>query len=584
MYLRTTTRKRGDKIYQSLHIVESYRTKEGKVRQRILVNFGSASQYSSEQIQEIIKGLKKFFKLEEDKQQESIPPTGSLDFGSIYTIFRLWEEMDWTQVFKKFLQGRQFEFDVIANLKVMVANRLLDPMAKLHLLDWLEGVHLPGIDRQQVDYNHLLRSLDFLIEHKAELEPKLAWPILTLFDAPLDLVFYDLTSCYFEIERADKVRNPSSQSDKPTLRNYGYDRDHCGCPQVVLGLVMTRDGIPLCHQVFPGETTDKATFREVILDVKARFPVQRCVVVSDRGLLSQDNLAALGEAQLDYIVARPLRHNLISRQAIQATAQDIQAQIKQWKSDGTPLEEQECFREVTLDGRRFVVAYKAEIARQTQKTRQRKLAVATEYIRGRLARLKNQETGVHVAGKTLTHPETLIHLHDYLKKRQLGRYYQLRLDQQGRVACDPDEENRRWELLIDGKLLLETTNKMLSPAEVVHQYQELQDIERCFRTLKSSLDIRPVYHWVDRRIRAHIFLCIMALQLHRLMRSRLHEAQIFTSPARVLEKLALQRTVQAEIDGKKFDGLIPPTPEQLDLFKALGVPTPHHQNLQDPMM
>jgi transposase len=583
MYFRTTTRTRGDKTYQSLHIVESYRTKEGKVRQRILVNFGSASQYSPAQIQEIIRGLKKFYKLE-NETPESIPPTGSLDFGSTYSIFRLWEEMGWTQVFKKFLQGRQFEFDVIANLKVMVANRLLDPMAKLHLLDWLEGVHFPGIDREQIDYNHLLRSLDFLIEHKRELEPKLAWPILTLFDSPLDLVFYDLTSCYFEIERADKVQNPSSQSDKPTLRNYGYDRDHSGCPQVVLGLVMTKDGIPLCHQVFPGETPDKATFNEVIGDVKSRFPVQRCVVVSDRGLLSQDNLAALGEAQLDYIVARPLRHNLMSRQAIQATARDIQAQIKQWKSNRTPLEEQECFREVTLDGRRFVVAYKAEIARQTQKTRQRKLAVATEYIRGRLARLKNQETGLRLPGKTLTHQETLIHLHDYLKKRQLARYYRLRLDNNGRVVCDADEENRRWELLIDGKLLLETTNKTLTPSEVVHQYKELQDIERCFRTLKSSLDIRPVYHWVDRRIRAHIFLCIMALQLHRLMRSRLHEAKIFTSPERVLEKLALQRTVQAEIDGKKFDGLIPPTPEQLDLFKALGVPTPHHQNLQDPMM
>jgi transposase len=583
MYLRTTTRKRGDKTYQSLHIVESYRTQEGKVRQRILVNFGSASQYSSEQIQEIIRGLKKFYQLEDDTQK-SIPPTGSLDFGSVYTIFRLWEEMDWTQVFKKFLQGRQFEFDVIANLKVMVANRLLDPMAKLHLLDWLEGVHLPGIDREQVDYNHLLRSLDFLIEHKRELEPKLAWPILTLFDAPLDLVFYDLTSCYFEIERADKVRNPSSQSDKPTLRNYGYDRDHSGCPQVVLGLVMTKDGIPLCHQVFPGETPDKATFKEVILDVKSRFPVQRCIVVSDRGLLSQDNLSVLGEAQLDYIVARPLRHNIMSRQAIQATARDIQTQIKQWKSNRTPLEEQECFREVTLDDRRFVVAYKAEIARQTQKTRQRKLAVATEYIRVRLARLKNQETGLRLPGKTLTHQETLIHLHDYLKKRQLARYYHLRLDNNGRVVCDANEENRRWELLIDGKLLLETTNKTLTPSEVVHQYKELQDIERCFRTLKSSLDIRPVYHWVDRRIRAHIFLCIVALQLHRLMRSRLHEAKIFTSPERVLEKLALQRTVQAEIDGKKFDGLIPPTPEQLDLFKALGIPTPHHQNLQDPMM
>ena len=170
MYLRTTTRKRGDKIYQSLHIVESYRTKDGKVRQKILANFGSASQYSPEQIQEIIRGLKKFYKLE-DETQKSFPPTGSLDFGSTYTIFRLWEEMGWTQIFNKFLRGRQFEFDVIANLKVMVANRLLDPMAKLHILDWLEGVHFPGIDREQIDYNHLLRSLDFLIEDKAELEP-----------------------------------------------------------------------------------------------------------------------------------------------------------------------------------------------------------------------------------------------------------------------------------------------------------------------------------------------------------------------------------------------------------------------------
>jgi transposase len=432
---------------------------------------------------------------------------------------------------------------------------------------------LTALERQEIE-----------AKDKAELEPKLAGPILTLFDAPLDLVFYDLTSCYFEIERADKVRNPSSEPDKPTLRNYGYDRDRSGCPQVVLGLVMTKDGIPLCHQVFSGETPDKATFQEVILDVKSRFPVQRCVVVSDRGLLSQDNLAALGEAQLDYIVARPLRHNLVSRQVIQATAPQFQTQIKQWKSDRTPLEEQECFQEVTLDGRRFVVAYKADIARQTQRTRQRKLAEATEYIRRRLARLRNQETGVHVPGRTLSHQETLIHLHDYLKKRQLNRYYHLRLDSDGRVVCDPHEENRRWELLIDGKLILETTNKTLTPPQVVHQYKELQDIERCFRTLKSSLDIRPVYHWVDRRIRAHIFICVMALQLHRLMRSRLHQAKIFTSPERVLEKLAFHRTVQAEIDGKKFDGLIPPTPEQLDFFKALGVPAPHHQNLQDPIM
>jgi transposase len=114
-------------------------------------------------------------------------------------------------------------------------------------------------------------------------------------------------------------------------------------------------------------------------------------------------------------------------------------------------------------------------------------------------------------GKVLSHQDTLIHLHDYLRDRDLTKFYEVSLDGHGHVDWRPDKESRLWELEIDGKLLLETTNRTLKAQEVVSQSKELQDIERCFRTLKSSLDIRPIYHRTDRRIEAHVFMCVMAL-------------------------------------------------------------------------
>jgi hypothetical protein len=172
MFFRATTRRRGDKVYQSLHLVESYRSKEGKVRQRILVNFGAVHKFTPAQVEEMIQGLKKFFQLE-TPAPEVAPPTASQDFGATYAIFRLWEQLGWTRMFHHYLRKRRYDFDVVGNLKVMVANRLLDPLAKLHILDWMEGVYFPGLDRDQVDYNHLLRTLDFLISQKEELEPQL---------------------------------------------------------------------------------------------------------------------------------------------------------------------------------------------------------------------------------------------------------------------------------------------------------------------------------------------------------------------------------------------------------------------------
>jgi len=584
MYFRTATRRKGNKVYQSLHLVESYRTKSGKVRQRIIINFGPAHRYTKEEVEKIIEALSKFFKLDE-LETETLPPEASLDFGGTYVIFRLWQELGWSEIFRRHLKGRRYDFDVIANLKVLVANRLLDPMAKLHILDWMEGVYFPGIDRGEIDYNHLLRAMDFLIEHKAELEPRLASAILSLFDTSLDLVFYDLTSCYFEIDEQDRDRQDCSRRGVSTLRNYGYDRDRSGCPQVVLGVVMSKDGIPLCHHVFAGETTDKSTLKEVVLDLKARFPIKRCIVVGDRGLLSEDNLEVLSEAELDYIVSLPLRGNQWAKRVVKALAGQLKDKRKAWKQQSTAVAEQQCFLDVVIDGRRFVLSHSEEIARQTKNTRKSALSQATSYITWRVARTRGQHNGtIPVKGKALSHQETLLNVHDYLKERKLKRYYRLWLDEDGAIQWEPNEKSRKWENEIDGKLILETTNQTLSPKQVVHHYKELQDIERIFRTLKSSLDVRPIYHWVDRRIEAHIFMCVLALQIERLMRQRLRKAKIKRSPERVLEKLSFQRTVQATSKGKRIQGLVPPTEEQLSFFEALNIPKPQHKHFASPAL
>ncbi len=568
MYFRTATRKRNGKQYSSLHLVESYRTKQGKVRQRILINFGPVNRFTKEQIQQIICGLEQFFGIKRNRgPQLPLEAKSSRDLGGSWAIFQMWDQLGWTEVLERHLRARRYGFDVVGNLKVLVANRLLDPMAKLHIVDWVEGVHFPGVRRDELTYNHLLRAMDFLIENKEALEVELSRGLLGLFDQKLELVFYDLTSCYFEVDGEDR----HNADERSTLRNFGYDRDRSGCPQVVLGLVMTQGGLPVCHYVFPGHSPDESTLEGVVGDLKGRFPIGRCVVVAHRGLLSEGNLRVLSEHELDYIVARPLRRSRLSRRVLEELSPRLNQIRRQWKERGLPLEERHCVLDVVVDGRRFVLSHSEVITHQSKSHRTALLRGATQYIQWKVARAQRGAMG---------HQSALLHIHDYLNKRALRRYYRIWLDEKGRIQWQPHKENRLWENLIDGKLLLETTNKQLPAEQVLHQYKELQDIERAFRTLKSSLDIRPVYHWVDRRIRAHIFLCVMALQIERLIRGRFRKHGVCVSALRALEKLSLQRVIEVPTEAGVVHGMVTPTPEQLSLFDAMEVNAPQHNDIQ----
>lgn len=564
MYVRVAERRHGRKRYRYVHIAESYRTPDGGIRQRLIANLGNPDHFKPGEIDKVISGLRRAFGEQDPSPGKVVGPspggsgTTAYDFGGAYAVTKIFEQMGWADPIRGLLRASRRRFDVLGNILVLLANRLLDPSSKLHILEWFKGVYVPGVARREVTYEHLLRAMDFLHAHKEALEVAFARQLTTLFDLEVELVFYDVTSTYFEIDGPD-----DPESKKKSLRQWGYSRDHRGdLPQVVVGLVMTRSGIPLCHHVWKGNTVDASTVREVVTDLKGRFGIKRCIFVGDRGMLSEANLQVLREAQVGYIVAHRLRRSDAAREVLPRVEGDLkEKEASVAKSD--------------WQGRRFVVAHDPEIAAQTRRTRERMIRAAGRFIEERTTKLGMQDAGIPQKGRPATDEGTLLAIHDFLRDRKLLRYTDVSLDEDGHVTWKANLKNRRWENRLDGKLMLETSERELPAVEVVKRYKELADIERAFRTMKSALDLRPVFHRVDRRIEAHIFLCVMALQMDRLMRHRLHGCGIHTLPTRVLESLSRYRMIATELGkGRTHASLTTPRQEQLELFRGIGIPRP----------
>ncbi len=306
--------------------------------------------------------------------------------------------------------------------------------------------------------------------------------------------------------------------------------------------------------MFAGNTVDKTTVRDVVRDLKQRFTLGRVVFVGDRGMLSDPNLATLLTEELGFIVAHPLRRNVHAREVIGALASQF---------DRTGDDEQ--FFEDAREEVRFVVAYAPAMAREVRAVREQRLKAADAWIQERLARLDAPSP----RGRAPTAQGTYDRIRDYLRDRNLLGFYTLgRTDDTVVVAKDRDA--LAWEKQIDGVLLLETTDTSLRAEEVVGRYKELAEIERGWRCLKSTLMVRPVYHWSERRIRAHIFICVLALQLERWMRGKLRQRQLSVPRALAL----LQRIKVGQLQLGRHTAHVPtrPTEEQAAVLRCLGLP------------
>ena len=529
-----------------VHLCESYRDPEkgGKPRSRVIANLGPIEKIGMDAVRNLANG---FSRIAGEQRSAGAPAPRLLcpkDFGHVFAVAEMWRGLGLSAILSRAGIEGETTFPTADLVQLMVVNRLCDPCSKLALLEWLDGVYFPGYEESKPPYHHLLRAMDRLIAVKEKAELLVAKRFLSLHEGPVDLVFYDITSTYFE---GDK----SLLEDD--IRKFGYNRDgKLDCRQIVIGIVMTRDGIPLCHHVFPGNTVDKSTVVSVIRDLKSRFRLNRVIFVGDRGMLSEDNLETILDEELGFIVAHTLRRNAVAAEVIEELG---------GRFDRTREEEQFLSDERTT--LRFVLAYSPEIARTVRAERTTRLSLADAFIENALHRLSNPSP----RGRKPTPQGTYDRIRDYLRDHHLMSLYQIAIEDD-RVMVRPNGKTRSWEEKIDGMLLVETTDLSSPPKEIIHRYKELAEIERGWRALKSSLLLRPVHHWTEDRIKAHVFICVLALQIERLMRNRLQTLSV----RKALDRL--RRIKVGEMRVGDTSTLLPSegTAEQKEILRELGVP------------
>lgn len=559
MYLRAS--RSGNHTY--LRLVESYRDASGRTRQRQIAQLGRADQLSAEQVDGLIAGL---LKATGRDMPHGIEGTAhfepSLELGRCWLLSEIWQELGLDRALKGALRSSYRRFDAEALVRIMVFNRLCDPDSKLGVLDWLKGVVIPGVETSRISHQQLLRAMDALIENRGKLDDAFAGLMRPLIDTELSVVFYDLTT----------IRIHGETEMAGDIRRYGYSKDVDGVArQFVLGVIQTADGLPLAFEVFEGNVSETTTLLPMVERCLARYPIRRVVLVADRGLLSLDNLEALeavrlsnGEA-LQYILAVPAMRYA-----------DFAERIASLRfSDDEPS-----VRECRHDDRRLVVAHDPQMASAKRERRQARLDELMAFGDQLAEKLDRQESGAGSRGRRASDRGAYARFTRRVFEEKLSRYVTVDLEadrftfELNRPALDKAE-------LLDGKLVLLTNvpKADIDAQGVVDRYKALADIERGFRVLKSDIEIAPVYHRLPDRIRAHAFICFLALVLNRVLRMRVRSTGAATSVTHALNQLRSIQLHRVRAGNQELKGLTTLTQQQMSLFADLKVQRPSQDRL-----
>lgn len=499
MYIRTTSRRNKDgSVVRYLQIAESvWDAAQQRSQTRVLYNLGREDALNGAALRRLAESLLRVAAPEALARLKDSPEAVPLQFewakeyGGLHALRALWEELGLAEEVARSCGERPSAAHLAEAAFLIVANRALAPESKLGVHErWLRDVHWPAAEELQL--HHLYLALDLLAEEKGRLEKEIFFRVADLLSADVDLIFYDTTSVYFETEEEDEGEG---------LRRWGHSKDYRpGAPQIVVGLAITREGLPVKSWIWPGNTADVSTIEQVKRDL-AGWRLNRVVYVADAGMMSQENLTHLARGGSGYIVGVPLRKSkeaaaVLARPGrFRTVADNLEVKEVVYPSpDEEPVAEKR---------RRYVLCRNPEEAKRQKHRRD-------EMLRELEAELKALEA------REEKHPKAACALRS---SRRFGAYLKTGAD--GKLQIDRAKVAQEEKL--DGKWLVITNDASLSAEDVALGYKQLLRVEESFRRLKHGIDIRPVHHRTPERIEAHVFACVLALLLERVAELRTGE-------------------------------------------------------------
>lgn len=557
MHVKITTS--GGRRY--VQLVESYRDDAGRVKKRTVATLGRLDQLDGS-LDSVIKGL---LKVSGREALVVVPPTPTVSFesarafGDVWTLTKLWKSLGFAELKRVFRRTRH-TIDVEALIRMMVFNRLCDPESKLGVLRWLETVALPEVEVKAITHQHLLRSMDALMDQHEAVDNVVAGLLRPMIDQDLSVVFYDLTT----------IRAEGLSAQENDVRAFGMAKEGLIARQFMLGVVQTAEGLPIYHEVFDGNTAETKTLLPMLKIVLNRFPlVSRLVLVADRGLLSLDNLDALSEIRL--ASGRPLEFILAVPGRRYHEFTELLDDFHKSQCQAATIE---IIAEKTWNALRLVIAHDPEGAALQTQRRDERIGNLIQRAAQWAGKLDAQDDGVKHRGRKLSDSGAKARFFHEVSEAHLSKIIKVDLKSE-RFTYAIDARARSLANMMDGKLLLVTNTTDLIARDVVARYKSLADIERGFKVLKSELEIGPVYHRLPERIRAHAAICFMALILHRVMRQRLKAANAGLSPERALDYLRRIQHHQIRLNASEpVTGVSILSAEQTEVLNALDVKKP----------
>jgi transposase len=535
MYLRTIRRRNKDGsevgYVQLAHNVWDPAKRQS--RAQVIHSFGREDQLDREALARLVRSISRFLEPREAlaaTAPEELRFLESRPLGGAWVLDHLWRRLGVGAALEHVAARRKVTPAVERLIFCLVANRALQPMSKLAALEWAQqDAWLPGVGELGADPQIFYRAMDFLLDCDEEVQREVFFAVADLLNLEVDLILFDTTSTYFETEGEDGFRLLGNSKDhRPDL------------PQVVIGMAVTKEGIPVRCFIFAGNASDQLIIREV-KDALREWRLHRVIWVADTGFASAKNRAYLQRAGGHYILGEKLRQGNENRAALarQGRYHTVEEglQVKQvWVGEGETR-------------RRFVVCRNRDEARRDEARREQTLARLGEELQA-LER-KSGEARTLAEAELLTHPT--------LKRYLTRRHGRLRIDR----AKARDEQR------LDGKFLISSSDDDLTATEMALYYKQLKEVERGWRDQKHILDLRPIYHRKQDRIRAHVLLSFLALLLTRVAEIRAHDT--WRNLRRELERIHLgcfQGTAGRVQQSSET------THRQREILTALDVPEP----------
>lgn len=553
MYLRTSQRRNKDgSVVRYYHLAHNERDREtGMSVPKVIHNFGRADQLDRSALIRLCRSIARVCGIEIhdplDSTENSVPGDAGLpddmrliktfELGTVTVIEALWERLGIGEALRKAAAADRCRVPYERALLAMTANRLCRPESKLGVWDrWLDEVFLPSCS--DLKLAQMYEAMDVLQSHAASVEESVFYCTADLFNLEVDVVFYDTTTASFAIDEEDD----EEEDDQPGLRRFGRAKEGGWTPQVVVALAVTREGLPVRSWVFPGNTADVTTIERIKSDLRG-WKLGRALFVADAGMNSEDTRRELTKACGRYVLATRM-----------GSVSEIKGNVLRRPGRFKVISENLQAKEVLVgDGelrRRYVLCYNPKEAERQREHREK----VVRELEQKLDR----------------HPKKKATAQWAIELKASGRYGRyLRITKADNLAIDRAairEAERR-----DGKWVLQTNDDTLSVEDVATGYKALLVIERCFRSLKrTQLKMSPMYHWLPRRIEAHVKVCVLALLIERSA-----ELSCKKPWSHIRKDLADLQATEFECENFRFFQRNEPQKAVIDTLKKLAIPLPN---------